>query len=129
MDWFWQAVLLLMFTVPVLVLFAYAVYDVLRRQDAGLGVRALWLVVFCILPIVGTLVYLAFRPPGTTAQQREGTAGVHSHAQEVAIYADLHDRGKLTDSEYEYAKSQHVGTDLDTGSTVSVREGRTGPLV
>jgi hypothetical protein len=94
MDWFWQAVLLLMFTVPVLVLFAYAVYDVLRRHDAGLAKRLLWIVVFSILPILGPLVYLAFRPPGTTAQQRDGTAGTISQAQEIAILADLHDRGK-----------------------------------
>jgi hypothetical protein len=128
MDWFWQAVLLLMFTVPVLVLFAYAVYDVLRRQDAGLGLRVLWLVVFCIVPVIGPLVYLAIRPPGTTAEQRAGTAGTISKAEELAILADLHGRGELTDREYQYAKSSHVGIDLDAVGSGSARQSRTGPL-
>ena len=78
MDWFWQAILLLMFTVPVFVLFGYAVWDVLRRPDAGVGLRVVWLVVFCVLPIIGPLVYLAIRPPGTTAEQR--TALTLGHA-------------------------------------------------
>jgi hypothetical protein len=129
MDWFWQAVLLLMFTVPVIVLFAYAVYDVLRRQDAGLAVRAIWLIVFCVVPILGPLVYLVVRPPGTTAQQRAGTEGTLSQAEELTALADLHDRGKLTDHEYQQAKAQHVGVDLSQAPVGSVRETRAHPLV
>jgi hypothetical protein len=130
MDWFFQAVLLLIFTVPVIVLFAYAVYDLIRRQDAALWLRAVWLVVFCVVPIIGPLVYLGLRPPGTTAQQRAGTEGVVSHAQELATLADLHDRGKLTDHEYQQAKSQHVGIDVDALSVgKSAIEQRANPMV
>jgi hypothetical protein len=129
MDWFWQALLVVIFVVPVIVLFAYAVYDVLRRHDAGLGVRAIWLVVFCVVPILGPLVYLIVRPPGTTAQQREGAASAATQAQELATLADLHDRGKLTDREYQTAKAQHVGIDLDALSQGSARETRANPLV
>ena len=68
MDTFWHAFLLLIFTVPAVVLFGYAVYDVLRRHDANLVVRALWLIVFCVVPLIGPLVYLVIRPPGTTAE-------------------------------------------------------------
>jgi hypothetical protein len=130
MDWFWQALLLLMFTVPAIVLFAYAVFDVLRRPDAALWLRAVWIVVFAIVPLIGPLVYLVIRPPGTTAEQRAGTEGVVSQAQELATLAELHDRGKLTDREYQQAKSQHVGIDLDALSAgKSAREQRANPLV
>ena len=130
MDWFWQALMLLLFTVPAIVLFAYAVWDVLRRPDAALWLRAVWIVVFAILPIIGSLVYLVIRPPGTTAAQRAGTADQVSQAQELATLADLHDRGKLTDREYQLAKSQHVGVDLDPMSAgKSAREQRANPLV
>ena len=130
MDWFWQALMLLLFTVPVIVLFAYAVFDVLRRPDASLWLRAVWIVVFAIVPIIGPLVYLVIRPPGTTAAQRAGTADVVSHAQELATLADLHDRGKLTDHEYQQAKSQHVGVDLGSMTTgKSARKQRANPLV
>ena len=67
MPWFWQGVLLLIFTVPVIVLFGYATWDVVRRDDASILVRFAWLVAFCVLPLIGPLVYLAFRPPGTTS--------------------------------------------------------------
>ena len=130
MNWFWQAVLLLMFTVPVVVLFCYAAYDVLRRHDASLVVRAIWLVAFCVVPIIGPLVYLAFRPPGTTARQRAATEGSSSPAQELATLADLHDRGKLTDREYQQAKSRHVGVDLsELGGATAARDQRANPLV
>jgi hypothetical protein len=127
MDWFWQAVLLLIFTVPVIVLFGYATWDVIRRHDAGLAVRALWLIAFCVLPIVGPLVYLVFRPPGTTADQQRvaaGEAATATTAAELAALADLHDRGKLTDHEYAAAKSKHVGVDVSDVTAGSVREQR-----
>jgi hypothetical protein len=130
MDWFFQAALLLTIAVPVIVLFAYAVYDVVRRQDAALWLRAVWLVVFCFVPIIGPLVYLLIRPPGTTAQQRAGTEGVISQAQELATLAELHDRGKLTDREYQQAKAQHVGIDLDALALgKSAIEQRANPMV
>ena len=106
----------------------------LRRlgRDASprckLVVRLVWLVVFCIVPIIGPLVYLAFRPPGTTARQRAGSEAA-STAQELATLADLHDRGKLTDHEYQQAKSKHVGVDLSGIGTTSAREERANPLV
>ena len=129
MDSFWHAFLLLIFTVPAVVLFGYAVYDVLRRHDANLVVRAIWLIVFCVVPLIGPLVYLVIRPPGTTAEQRAGTAETLSQAQELETLAALHDRGKLTDHEYQQAKSKHVGVDLSEVGGVSARESRTGPMV
>jgi hypothetical protein len=130
MDWFWQAFMLLVFTVPLIVLFAYAVFDVLRRPDTSLWLRVIWIVVFSIVPILGPLVYLVLRPPGTTAQERAGAAGLASQAQELALLADLHDRGKLTDHEYQQAKSQHVGIDLNALSAgKSAVEQRANPLV
>jgi Phospholipase_D-nuclease N-terminal len=130
MDWFWQAFVLLVFTVPLIVLFAYAVFDVLRRHDATLWLRVIWLVVFCIVPILGPLVYLVLRPAGTTAQQRAAEEGRLSQAQELATLADLHDRGKLTDHEYQQAKSQHVGIDLNAlAAGRSAVEQRANPLV
>jgi heme/copper-type cytochrome/quinol oxidase subunit 2 len=69
MDWFWQALFLLIFTVPLIVLFAYSAWDVVRRRDAGAAFKALWLVGFIVFPIVGPLVYLVIRSPGSAEQQ------------------------------------------------------------
>ena len=127
MPWFWQGVLLLIFTVPVIVLFGYATWDVIRRTDTGLATRALWLIAFCVLPIIGPLIYLVIRPPGTTADQRRVAAGepaTATTAAELGALADLHDRGKLTDQEYAAAKSKHVGADVSGVTAGSVREQR-----
>jgi hypothetical protein len=127
MPWFWQGVLLLIFTVPVIVLFGYATWDVIRRHDANLAVRALWLIAFCVLPIIGPLIYLVIRPPGTTADQRRIAAGepaAATTAAELSTLAELHDRGKLTDHEYAAAKSKHVGVDVSDVTAGSVREQR-----
>ena len=127
MSWFWQGLLLAIFVVPFIVLFGYATWDVVRRHDTGLVVRALWLIAFCVLPIIGPLVYLVIRPPGTTADQRRvaaGEAATATTAAELTALADLHDRGKLTDDEYAVAKSKHVGTDVSDVRAGSVREQR-----
>ena len=49
--------------------------------------------------------------------------------QELETLAALHDRGKLTDHEYQQAKSKHVGVDLSEVGGVSARASRTGPMV
>jgi hypothetical protein len=127
MSWFWQGLLLAIFVVPFIVLFGYATWDVIRRHDARLVVRALWLIAFCVLPIIGPLIYLVIRPPGTTAYQRRvahGEAATMTTAAELGALADLHDRGKLTDREFEVAKSKHVGADVSEVTSGSVREQR-----
>ena len=100
MPWFWQGVLLLIFTVPVIVLFGYATWDVIRRHDANLAVRALWLIAFCVLPIIGPLIYLVIRPPGTTADQRR-------IATQMAVLAKVH----LSRLEYQSALQQYTRAD------------------
>lgn len=118
MPWFWQAVLFVIFVVPVFVLFGYATYDVIRRHDTPVWHKALWLVVFCFVPIIGPLIYLVIRPPGTTNDQRRIAEGEETAAQQLERLADLHERGKLTDEEYSHAKAQQ----LDPG-VVDIRPG------
>jgi hypothetical protein len=127
MPWFWQAVLFVIFVVPVIVLFAYGAWDVIRRHDAGVAHKALWLILFIVLPIVGPLIYLIIRPPGTTDRENKMAEGKASATQELMALASLHDRGKLTDQEYEHAKAQHVG--VSDIRPVSVREQRGGQLL
>lgn len=43
--------------------------DILRRHDlSGLG-RASWVVLLVVLPLVGSLIYLAVRPPLTSGER------------------------------------------------------------
>jgi hypothetical protein len=115
MPWFWQVFLLLVFVVPVITLFAYGAWDIIRRHDIGVAPKALWLIAFCVVPLIGPLIYLVIRPPGTTNQERALAAGGAARTDELMNLADLHDRGKLTDQEFEHAKAQHIDFNTSTG--------------
>jgi Phospholipase_D-nuclease N-terminal len=123
MPWFWQAVLLMMFVVPFIFLFGYAAWDVFRRHDTSVGHKLLWLVLLWVLPILGPLLYIAIRPPGTTESQAKRASNEKSATQQLLELAALHDSGKLTDQEYQTAKAQHIGVVRDVGPS-SVGEQR-----
>ena len=50
-----------------------------------------------------------------------------SRTKELMELADLHDRGKLTDAEFEHVKAQHV--DANYGRPATVKEQRGGQLM
>ena len=125
MPWFWQALLVAIFVVPVIFLFGYAMLDVIRRPGMGVFGRVLWLIAFCIVPIVGPLVYLVINPPGSREMEERLAGGESSRAAELSSLASLHDQGKLTDEEFRQAKDQH----LNSGMPGSVREQRGSQLL
>jgi len=55
-------VILLIVLVPLLIAWAYALIDIVRRVDIGVGAKALWAVCVILLPFLGTLIYLLLRP-------------------------------------------------------------------
>jgi hypothetical protein len=129
MPQFWQTVFQIVIAVPLIVLFAYAAWDILRRPDASVLLKLVWLVVCCLFPILGPLVYLVLRPAGTTAALEQGAAGAAASASSLGELAELHDRGKLSDHEYQVAKDRYLGTDASEVVPASVREQRGGQLL
>jgi hypothetical protein len=123
-DWIMEALFLMIIVVPLVVLFGYAVFDVIKRHGIGVAHKAIWLIVFCLVPIVGPLVYLVIRPPGVTAEENALAGGGSSKAGELTALADLHDRGKLTDEEFEHSKAEHIWS--GSRSQTSGREQRGG---
>ena len=123
-SWIMEALLLVIVVVPLVILFAYAVFDVIKRHGIGVGHKALWLIAFCVLPIVGPLVYLVIRPPGMTAQEDALAGDSRSKAAELTALAELHDRGKLTDDEFHHAKAENLWS--GDRSQTSGREQRGG---
>src|SRR4051812_22874507 len=116
---FWDAFFLLLIYVPLILIWGFAVFDIFRRDDLGGGSKALWLVAVVLLPFVGTLLYLLFRRPGGTPEERAAldTASrdfvarysPSSSADQLTVLADLHDRGKLTDAEFTSEKARILG--------------------
>ncbi len=113
---FWNAFFLLLIFIPLVMIWAFAIIDIFRRDDLGGVAKAVWLIVVVVLPFVGTLVYLVARRPGATVEERAAMAeidqGFDQHfapataADQLKTLADLHDAGKLSDEEFASAKAQ-----------------------
>lgn len=113
---FWDMFWLLLIFIPLLLVWGFAIVDIFRRDDLNGWLKALWVIVVILAPFLGTLIYLIFRRPGATPEERQAmdTASrefVRKYApdartQQLQVVADLHDRGKLTDAEYAAEKSR-----------------------
>lgn len=120
MDSFWDVFLMLLIWIPLIMIWAFAFFDIFRRDDMSGWLKALWIVVVIFLPLFGTLIYLLFRRPGATPQERrmmdeasrefvQKYSTDATPAEQLKTLSDLHDGGKLTDEEYAKAKAKIVG--------------------
>jgi hypothetical protein len=117
---FWNFFWLLLIFIPLLLVWGFALVDIFRRDDLGGWMKALWLVCVILVPFLGTLIYLLFRPAGATAEERRlidaNSRQFVEHyapsntAEQLRVLADLHDRGKLNDHEFAVEKSRVLGT-------------------
>ncbi|WP_196279235.1 SHOCT domain-containing protein [Catellatospora vulcania] len=113
---FWDVFWLLLIFIPLLLIWAFAIVDIFRRDDLSGWLKALWIVVVILLPFLGTLIYLIFRQPGATAQERRAMDQAsrefvekyspNDSAQQLKLLSDLHDRGKLSDAEFAEEKTR-----------------------
>jgi len=118
---FWESFLLFMLFLPLALVWATALADIVRRDDMSGGSKALWVVCVILVPFLGTLIYLMTRPRGATFGERlafEDAGHVHgtrdapsNELSELTALADLHDRGKLTDSEFAAEKARLLGAE------------------
>ena len=104
---FWNTFFLLLIYIPLIMVWGFAVLDIFRRDDIHGGSKALWLVV---------VIFLIMRQPGSTPEERQALADAQrdyvaqapagSPVEQIKVLSDLHDRGKLTDSEFESEKAR-----------------------
>jgi hypothetical protein len=95
------------------------VFDVFRSSDLSNWGKALWILFIIVIPYIGVLAYLIARghkmhehreQDQTQAEdfQRFEAGGRASSGgvDDLAKLAELHDRGKLTDAEFNEAKAK-----------------------
>ena len=113
MDWDFGDIILTMFAFffwfTFIWMFIGAFTDILRRSDLTGWSKAGWIAMICILPLLGVLVYMVTRPAPTeeelAARATMGGGGGYSRADEISKLAALHDKGKLTDEEFNRLKA------------------------
>ena len=95
------------------------VFDIFRSSDLSNWGKALWILFIIIIPYIGVLAYLIVRghtmhehreqdrAQAEAFQRFQSTGGAQpSRVDELGRLAELHDRGKLTDDEFEQAKAK-----------------------
>jgi len=73
-----QWILLLVFIIPVVILWGYAIVSLVGRRDLGVGAKLLWLVAILVLPIIGSVLYFMLRP-APQQQNRRAQARHQKH--------------------------------------------------
>ena len=73
-----QWILLLVFIIPVVILWGYAMVSLVGRRDLGVGAKLLWLVAILVLPIIGSVLYFMLRP-APQQQNRRAQARHQKH--------------------------------------------------
>jgi hypothetical protein len=115
---FWESFFLVLLFLPLAMVWGFALIDIFRRDDMRGWSKALWVTCVILVPFFGTLIYLVTRPADATPEERAMIEEADRVARyspsngvsELAALADLHDRGKLTDSEFAAEKSRLLGT-------------------
>ena len=95
------------------------VFDIFRSRDLSNWGKALWILFIIIIPYIGVLAYLIVRghtmhehheqdvAKAQAFQRFEAGGGASTNrVEELAKLSELHDRGKLTDGEFEQAKAK-----------------------
>jgi hypothetical protein len=97
------------------------IIDIFRSSDLSGGGKALWFLFVLLIPLIGVVVYLIARGDKMheraqhQAQQQDDAlrkylqdevAAPTSTADQLTKLADLHDRGAITDQEYEQQKAK-----------------------
>ena len=121
---FWDFFWLLMIYVPLIMVWTFALVDIFRRDDMSGWGKAVWVLGVVLLPFFGTFLYLIFRRPGATPQERIAIDDANrdfverysptTTASQLQVLADLHDRGKLSDVEFQAEKARLLGAEPAT---------------
>ena len=94
--------------------------DIMRADDMSGWAKAVWAVGIIILPFLGVILYLIVNgdhmnqrgiddaraaDEARRAYIRDAAASGPSHAEQLSTLVELHERGKISDTEYAAAKA------------------------
>ena len=127
---FWQLFLILVIFVPLIMLWVFTLVDLFHRRDLSGAAKALWAIGIVLLPLIAMVIYFIVRdsqtevpgtrpygqtpPPPPPAPQvppsgADTTLGANDVVDQLERLADLHDRGILTDDEFQREKDRLLG--------------------
>ena len=120
----WQTFWFLFVLVPLTIAWAFAVFDIFRRNDLSGWAKAIWFVVVLAVPWFGPFLYLLFRPrevPQEIARAQAAAREAYEKslaADQIAKLSALHTQGELSDQEFAAAKA-HLLLSLGGGAAAA----------
>ena len=118
-DFFWLLIWGFFFVAYLLVLFR--IFDDLVRDDMSGGLKALWVLVLLIFPLIGMLIYLIARGGGMAERQAKaarqmqadaatlaapGSGVTSSSVDQIAAAKSLLDSGTISQAEFDQLKQK-----------------------
>jgi phospholipase D-like protein len=101
---FWDVFWILLIWVPLVLLWAIALFDIFFRNRQSGGAKAGWAVLVVLVPYVGAIIYLLLRPDAASTAPEPGppaTGATPDPTIDALQRASaLHDAGKLSDAEF-----------------------------
>lgn len=122
-DLFWSMLVLFLFIAWVSVVIL-VLGDVLKRDDIGGGLKAMWIFILIVVPWFGLLGYLFTAGEGIAERKseaakeqeralqayiREAASSHPSTADELRKLSELNESGLLTDEEFSRQKARLLG--------------------
>ncbi len=104
MSPFWTAFWIVFIYIPLVAMWIFGLADVFRRPDLSGLTKVAWVLAIIWLPIIGLVAYFITRPDDVEPLFDFDAELGPSVGEELEILSDLHDRGKLTDEEFEEEK-------------------------
>ena len=96
-----ERTLLLIVGLPLLALWARAIFEVIRRDDLSAVQTVMWVIGLAFVPALGLAVYIVVRTPPKT-RVRNATSKTN-RAERLVLLAEQRQRGELADDEYPLA--------------------------
>ncbi len=107
---FWEAVILLVVWVPLVLLWLSALVDLfLRRNMSGIA-RVLWLLLIIFLPVIGAIIYFIVRSRDdiNVIMAPNLPESLPEVGYQLEALSKLRDRGALSEAEFASAKAKLV---------------------
>ncbi len=108
---FWEAVILLVVWVPLVLLWLSALLDLfLRRHMSGIA-RVLWLLLIIFLPVIGAIIYFIVRASDDidVIMAPSLPDSVPQVGYQLEALSTLRDKGALSEAEFANAKAKLLG--------------------
>ncbi len=108
---FWEAVILLVVWVPLVLFWLSALLDLFLRQHMSGIARVLWLLLIIFLPVIGAIIYFIVRSrddiDAIMAPSLPGS--LPEVGYQIEALSKLRDRGALSEAEFASAKAKLLG--------------------